>query len=441
MRMRRQPMSRSFLFRVRRMALAVLVALVAAAAPEKAPVKPAQPTDVPLLAPLEIKPENLAVLASGARFAPQSGPWCALSDLYAGASPDVAVWDLRGPLSARPGRIQVGAATLFLSGFGPGAAVRELATLQAGDDRECWALLNTEEVRPIPKLLLENGFIRDRNGIFNGDPEIEAYAQFLVMAHYTSATAFARTARHDVTYAHLFNEPEHYRGRVVHLSGRLIRLLRFDPPDEARAEGVGDLYEGWILTDKYGENPACIVFTDLPAGLKVDAHHKPDIEVGFDGYFYKRYRYKAFDTKKDNQFRDAPLVIGHTLTGQFGPEAPAEAASDNWGHHLMWVFLGVVGGALAVVIGLTCWFHYHDRRVRHRLRASRYAEFVPPSAEGEWFTEQTEPRPLRGAVFLPSRDRKGAVFDDKAIHPPGGLDSWQPTNRTTADAKSWSRRP
>jgi hypothetical protein len=380
----RRPATPSFVLRVHPLALSVLTALVAAvavcaAAPEK--VQPVEAPQAPLFQVIDIKPENMAVLATGAQFAPQSGPWCGFSALIAGSHPEVQVWSLRGPLSTRPGRIQLGASTLFLNGFGPGAAVRELATLQAGDEQNCWNLTNTDEVRPISKVLLDNGFIRDRHGIFNGDLEIEAYARFIVMAHYTSGKAFEKAARHDVTFAHLFNEPERYRGQVVHLTGRLVRLMRFDPPDEARAEGVSNLYEGWILTDAYGENPACIVFTELPSGLQLPRDGKVRIDdVDFDGYFYKRYRYKAFDTKRANQFRDAPLLIGHTLRGNFGSGAGEGAAADNWGHDLIWVFISTLGGALALILALTLWFHYHDRRVRSRLRAARDTEFVPPPA-------------------------------------------------------------
>lgn len=260
--------------------------------------------------------------------------------------------------------------------------------LQAGEHRDCWELINTDEVRPIPKYFLTPGFIPDRTGIYTGTPECEAYWQFLVQAHYTSARAFAKASRRDVTYVHLFNEPEHFRGEVVHVSGRLIRLLAFTPPDEARAAGVSHLYEGWIITDAFGENPVCIAFTDLPPGLTVDNQRKYNDPVSFDGYFYKRYRYKAGDSKKVNEYRDAPLLIGHTPIGKFGTNVVHDDF-EGWEHHLIWVFLEVVGGAVLGLIILTLWYRYHDRRIRRRIHASRHADFVPPSEEAI----ETEPRP------------------------------------------------
>ena len=378
---RRQTMSRSLSYRIISTISAVVVSfLLAAAPPERGNAKPAsRAVNAPLMQPSAMKAEYLATLSIAASGAPRIGPYSALSALCTGASFDSPMWTLRGEFSTRPGRIKIGASFLFLTGFGPAATtpLMELVVLQAGEFRDCWNLIDTDEVRPFPEYFLEPGFILDRRGNFKGVPEYEAFWQTLVLAHYTSTKAFAKAARRDVTYFNLFNEPELYRGQVVHLSGRLIRLVGYVAPDEARAAGVGDLYEGWIMTDANGANPLCVAFTDLPPGLTVDNERKYNIPVGVDGYFYKRYRYKAVDSKKPNEFRDAPLLIGHSLTGKFGAAETDE--SDNWGHSLIWAFLTVVGGALVGVLALTAWFRYHDRRVRQRLRASRDLAFVPPS--------------------------------------------------------------
>lgn len=376
----------------RRTSIAFSLVLVALLMPVFAAAQPPQAkVDSPSLSLGEVKPEHLASLTIAAPCTPQMGSWSALASVYAGASLEVPVWDLRGVFSTKAGRINAGAGSLFLTGFGPSATtpLTELVVLQVAAKRDCWELINTDEVRPIPKFFLAPDFIQDRTGIHTGVPEYEAYGQFLVQAHFTSAMAFARAARRDVTYFHLFNEPERYRGAVVHVSGRLIRLVRWDPPMEVRAAGISDLYEGWIMTDAFGENPVCIAFTDLPSGLTVDNKRKYNDPVTFDGYFYKRYRYKAGDSKKANEFRDAPLLIGHSPVVRSETSGAVEESSEGWQHDLIWVFLEVVGGAVGGLIALTVWFRYHDRRVRHRIRASRHAEFVPPSEE----SIETESRP------------------------------------------------
>jgi hypothetical protein len=363
--------------------IALALPLMLVAAPPEA--KNAKTDEVPFFPLLpDLKAERLATLSWTAPLTPQTGNWSVLADLYAGTHPKVQAWDLRGLFSTKAGRINYGASLLVLTGFGAPAdtPLMELVMLQAAEVRDCWGLINTDEVRPFPKAFLK--VIHDRRDFRNGDLEYEAYWQTLVLAHYTSARAFARSARRDLTYANLFNEPPVYRGHVVHVTGRLIRRPdRLTPMDEARAAGVEHLYEAWIMTDQYGQNPLCCVFSDPPSGLKMDASgafpkRKYNDPVSFDGYFYKRYRYKAGDSKKVNEYRDAPLVIGHTLIGRWD-EAAAEPEGETWGSDLIWVFLGVIACTVLAVIGLTCWFRLHDRRIRQRLRASRAREFVPPT--------------------------------------------------------------
>lgn len=373
--------SRWFLFRVGCAIPSVLLTFLLPVSVSAEPPEPEKPDGLSL-APVEFKAAYLAALGITAPYTPQAGSWSILSSVYAGASLETPVWELRGIFSTKPGRINVGASLLYLTGFGPSATTpfMELAMLQAGEYRDCWQLIDTDTFRPFPKYFLAPGLIRDRDNLYNGALELESFWQVLVQAHYTSTAAFAKAARHDIAYVHLFNEPERYRGEVVHLSGRLIRLRGFEAPAEARAAGVAHLYEAWIMTDAFGENPICFAFTDLPAGLKVNNERKYNEPVSCDGYFYKRYRYKAADSKKANEFRDAPLLIGHSLTGRFDAKATTQEA-EAWGHNLIWVFLSVVGAAVLGLIAMTIWFRYHDRRVRYRLRASRQMDFVPPSEE------------------------------------------------------------
>src|SRR5690348_9600218 len=114
MRRCRQPSSRTCRSRGRPTVLCVLVALLmlGAAPPDKVDDAPAAALFQP-----EIKPEYVAILTTGAAFAPRNGPWSTLTDLYAGTMPEMPVWSLQGPFTTKPGRIQVGAASLFLGGL------------------------------------------------------------------------------------------------------------------------------------------------------------------------------------------------------------------------------------------------------------------------------------------------------------------------------------
>jgi hypothetical protein len=198
--------------------------------------------------------------------------------------------------------------------------------------------------------------------------EFLSYNRLLVLAYKISANALARGARRDLTFAHLFEEPQKYRGQIVHVEGRLRRLRRFDAAPIAAREGVPVQYEGWIFDEALYYNPFCVILSELPESVHVG--EKLDQQVAFDGYFFKRYRYPAGDG-----VRDAPLLIGKTLTLLTAPPPVRESP----GPMLLSAFLGVLGVTAALGVALTLWFRRGDRRVRSHLDAARNARFVDPS--------------------------------------------------------------
>lgn len=356
--------------------LVVLLALTAIAQAE-APARAAPPPPR-LFNVLVPQPEPLAALVVGGATTPLTGPWGTLATIYVGEHPEVKVWSLRGAMSTKQGRILVGAATAFLNGTTPAPAglyVPALGLLQAGEANRCWELINTDVARAIPKEMLRR-WIEDGKAIGVGAWEAVAFARVLSMAHYTSAEAFGRAAREDLTYSHLMNESAKYRGQVVHLEGQLRRLRRFDPPPEAAREGVNDHYEAWVLSEQYGPHPICVVFTDLSAGLKLS--EKPtEQKVACDAYFYKRYRYEV-----KGKARETPLLIGHTLIVKGGLPVPADEHAGDWLRELLPVFIGLVAAAVGTVVGLGWWFRRSDRRIKQRILAVRGVDFVDPSANG-----------------------------------------------------------
>jgi hypothetical protein len=260
-------------------------------------------------------------------------------------------------------RCSRGATALFgLSMGGEQAPLACLAVLQAGDEKQCWTLVDTSKVRSFPDAW--RGWITDGKPILADAQEADAYAKTLILAHWTDTAAFDKVARRDLTYLQLFRESEKYRGQIVRISGRMKRIRRDDePPEQAREAGVSHLYEGWLFNDDFGANPVCCVFTDLPDGLRVA--EKMEERVEFAGYFFKRYRYKAGDTPKPNQWRDAPLIVGRVVA--VFPRA--EAASETWSEMLLPWFLGLVAGTLGFVVLLTVWLYRGDRHVRKRVAA------------------------------------------------------------------------
>src|SRR5437016_1767015 len=212
--------------------------------------------------------------------------------------------------------------------------------------------------------------------------EHAAYCYVLFEAYRTPQAAFHKSARTDLTCVHLFTQPKKYRGEVVHLEGwKLRRLLRFDdPPPNVASAGLKEFYEGWIYNAKaYGPNPVCVLFTELPAGLKVG--ESLSVPVSFDGYFFKRYRYKAGDSNK-GEARDAPLLIGHTLTLAEPVEDDEATASFGWGVVLTG-FMGFILFTIVVLLGFAWWFRKDDRQIQARLDRQKTLELNLPEPEGD----------------------------------------------------------
>ena len=206
------------------------------------------------------------------------------------------------------------------------------------------------------------------------EPESEAYCDALRKAWQSPPGAFALVARRDLTYAHLFEEPATYRGQVVHIKGRLARVRRYEAPLTVKDLGAEYLYEAWIFDQRYQNNPWCVLCIRLPAGI--DIGEKLDYPVTFDGYFFKRYRFKAGDSVKPEQGREVPLLIGPTLTLIKQPPALAETAA-GWSPEGIPFILTLIALVAILVIGLAWWYRRGDRHVRSRL-AARSLQFVEP---------------------------------------------------------------
>jgi hypothetical protein len=378
------------------MALAVVAALLGslsafAAAPPPLPADPVVPGPPGLFEVPEFQTDpvrmSLAVIGAGAS---PTGAWASAATVYAGEHPRVNAWKLDGPMTNLYSRRAVGTSTVFLAGFcgspaGIGA-LTQLATLKAGDNFYCWALRDTDRFHPLPKEWL--GAFTDGTGIATGGFEAEIYSKVLERVNYTSAAAFKSAVRSDITYSHVANDPDDYRGEVMHVEGRLGKVNRHKPPFEAAQKGVNDLYEAWVFSEYLGSNPYVVIFTEWPAGLprellgqellSKDKNH-PVYRVAMDGYFIKKFRYQARDGKKTE--RDAPMLMGHSLIF-LQQNGVSTGESTAWLNHMVYGIVGIFGVVFAAVVGLTWWFRRADQRVRRRILAMHTSEFVlpPPDA-------------------------------------------------------------
>jgi hypothetical protein len=204
-------------------------------------------------------------------------------------------------------------------------------------------------------------------------PEFLAYCDTIVVATRTPEAALENSGRQSrsAAYVQMIKDPAAYRGQVIHVQGRLALLRRWRVPAFLARKGVRHVYEGWVFGK--GSNPFCVVFTELPPGIKVG--EEINYPVKFDGYFFKVLRYTA--VKKD---RLAPLLIGRTIRSA----VPANRAGLGKAFSLTFVVcLSVlIGGTVFLVVGLSWWFRRGDRKLRSRLaRAHPEPVFEPVPGE------------------------------------------------------------
>jgi hypothetical protein len=274
------------------------------------------------------------------------------------------------PYLGLEGRTALGAAAAL--GIAPGGSLGPVASalvMQAGEQSVGWIITDPRHVPPLDPRNLD--FVRDNQPLPIGAedderkaPEHMAYDEAVIYAHKTPVQAFLTSARPEVSYANLFAEPQRYRGQVVKIEGRLRRVFHLDPRDSERREGIKHVYELWLYRERYGDpNPAVLICTSLPPGIKVTEEVKGEVPVTFVGYFFKKLRYKSPDTKKPNEFRTAPFLIGHVVIAESKPKQ----VESGWANRLIVIFFGIIAGTFAIVFLMTWIFRRADTRLQTQL--------------------------------------------------------------------------
>jgi hypothetical protein len=197
------------------------------------------------------------------------------------------------------------------------------------------------------------------------------YWQAVFFAWRLPAQVFAKESAENrfLTFGHLYEEPAKYRGKVVHVEGRLLRLKRLDPPLHVQLRGLKVLHEAWIALDRpTGAHPVCVIVAHPPEGI--EPGEDLNRRVTADGYFFKRYRYISgrMDKAGNNQVLNTLLIISPTLAAQ-ATRAPVESSA---GLPVLWPWAAGFGSLVGVLLAwMIWWMRRSDRRVRARLAAVR----------------------------------------------------------------------
>lgn len=211
-----------------------------------------------------------------------------------------------------------------------------------------------------------------------------AYSEALVNAFDVPMDVFKKSAEENrtVTIAHLMSTPARYRGKVIGVQGRMVRLRREEPTHAAKEKGVKSTYVGWVFGPTKHSNPFCVQFPILPQGL--EPSEKMDQEVQFYGYFLATYKYEgARNDDNTPRILTTPLLIGPTVLVE--KKAPVIEKAET---PLALVILGLAVSFLlflsVVFFLMFFWFQRGDRKVLSSLDEIK-SKNLPPM-----FTNESE---------------------------------------------------
>lgn len=206
--------------------------------------------------------------------------------------------------------------------------------------------------------------------------------EFREIRHAASTKYSRRPIAKFPVFVDLFQHPAEYRGRPVSLHGYFRRLVSYDAGENE--QGISTLYEGWLYPDDGQGNPAVVIFTELPDGLKIG----DDIteEVSVTGYFLKMYGYRAQDAP-----RKAPLILADTV--RWHPQHRPARWTPSPG-----LYAAITGGI--ILIGLMIFFGVREAQLRRREEwRSRHPD-IDTFALPESVAETLPPSPSSNGVPL-----------------------------------------
>lgn len=152
-----------------------------------------------------------------------------------------------------------------------------------------------------------------------------------------------------VTYAQLFRQPAHYRGRLVTISGVVHRVNRLELPENKY--GIRQYYQVWLAPNDNRLSPVVIYCLRLPKDFPIGMKVSEETEV--TGFFFKRWVYQAEDA-----LRTAPTILAKTLQWKKRPVMVEEPVVD--GRKLI---LTAVAAALLAL--LMAWYVYIRTKSSH----------------------------------------------------------------------------
>lgn len=173
------------------------------------------------------------------------------------------------------------------------------------------------------------------------DEEIQAWFHLLGIASSATADQLAAASLGEIAYAQLLNQPEFYRGQVVHVDGNARRVESIMPA--ANDADVDQLYLILVQPSRDLLRPFAIYCHELPAGWSIDDNLPNDGRMTCEALFFKN---KVYDNQLGVDLM--PVFLAHSVT----PIARSDTLVDRTPALPAWQMIAV---AALVVGGIVLW--------------------------------------------------------------------------------------
>ena len=166
--------------------------------------------------------------------------------------------------------------------------------------------------------------------------------------------------------------PQKLRGTPVQLRLRLTRSF-WHSPDPNNPAGVSRIFlKAGVTPDESRTNPYCVVFADRPGEMPIGPHISEDVTL-LPRLFHSNL---VPDEAGDEKHRSAPLLIGRLEWH------PTHSAGKHPSRASSWLWPGIMGGMLLLVVPFFAW-----RRYARRTGSFRRTRSIPDKTN--WFLAST----------------------------------------------------
>ncbi len=200
---------------------------------------------------------------------------------------------------------------------------------------------------------------RVRDDAFFTAADRECTLNLLHVLEETDRGKIQAAAEDPVTYAQLFRQPEHYRGRLVSISGAVSRVARINLGENQY--GIDHYFEVMLVPNVKPPAPVIVYCLRLPDGFPIGEDLSEEAKV--TGFFLKRCAYHAEDG-----LRTAPTVLAKSLQWRKRPGMPEEPPVEA-----RKLIPAIVGAALLAII--VAWYVYRRTRPSRPAAGERPPDF------------------------------------------------------------------